>query len=440
MDDLRPEDLDPALAAELSDKITARPLHVALLSYRSDPKVGGQGIWVDYVARALARRGHHVDIISGPPYPHIFDEDRPSGGTIAQTHLPSLDLYAQPHNGHFSLRPKHLLSGTDTYEYFGHLSGKFVEPFTFMQRAAKLLTGKRKGRYDVVFDNQTLGKGLIAIAKSGTPVVGAIHHPITQDLKLSLESEPKWRRRWLIRRWYTFLGMQKRVARSLENIVVVSSSTKQDVARDFGVAPDRMTVIPLGIDQEIFRPRAHVVRNPNRLISAASADVPLKGQRYLIEAYAKLLETRPDLELTVIGKPREGPTKEIARKLGISERINYIHGLTHEEMGEAYCSAAIAVTPSLYEGFGFPAAEAMACGTPVVVTNGGALPEVVGDAGLIVEKADAGALADAIGALLDDPERQAELGEKGRLRAEELYHWDNVAARYEEVFLRAIDG
>ena len=435
MDDLREEDF----AHIAPPATTTKPLRIALLSYRSNPRVGGQGIFVDYAARALARRGHKVDVISGPPYPHILQDTYPDGAGVDVKFVPSLDLYAQPHNGHFALRPRHLKSATDTYEYFGHLSGKFVEPYTFMRRAAKLLTTNKLGPYDVVFDNQTLANGLLDIERAGIPVVGAIHHPITQDLKLSVESERRLRHRILIRRWYTFLKMQKRVARELQDIVVVSTSTRDDITRDFGVDPERVTVIPLGIDQDIFKPRPHVPKDPNQLISAASADVPLKGQKFLVEAYAKLLKTRPELKLTVIGKPREGPTKELAQQLGVADKIKYIHGLTHEEMGEAYCSAGIAITPSLYEGFGFPAAEAMASATPVVVTDGGALPEVVGDAGVIVPRGNADALAEAIGTLLDDDARRADLGEKGRQRAAEMYHWDRVAERYESVFLSAIE-
>lgn len=433
MDDLRTEDFVSADTGPTGET----PLRIALLSYRSDPKVGGQGIYVDYAARALARRGHQVDVISGPPYPMFLPDTFPPTGRINLIKLPSLDLYAQPHNGHFALRPRHLKSWTDIYEYLSHLSGKFIEPLTFMRRAAKYLRA-RPGQYDVVFDNQTLAYGLLDIAKAGIPTVGAIHHPITQDLKLSLESADGWRARWLIRRWYTFLKMQKQVARRLDDIIVVSSSTSDDIVRDFGVDPDNISVIPLGIDQDVFRPRRSVHRNPNLLISAASADVPLKGQRYLVEAYAKLLETRPELELTVIGRPRKGPTTAIAERLGIRDRIRYIHDLTHDEMAEAYCSAAIAVTPSLYEGFGFPAAEAMASGTPVIVTDGGALPEVVGEAGVIVPKGDAVALANAISDLLDDPARQAELSQAGITRAADLYHWDRVAKSYEHVFRQAI--
>ena len=157
-----------------------------------------------------------MDVISGPPYPHILQDTYPDGAGVDVNFVPSLDLYAQPHNGHFALRPRHLKSATDTYEYFGHLSGKFVEPYTFMRRAAKLLTTNKLGPYDVVFDNQTLANGLLDIERAGIPVVGAIHHPITQDLKLSVESERRLRHRILIRRWYTFLKMQKRVARQLQ--------------------------------------------------------------------------------------------------------------------------------------------------------------------------------------------------------------------------------
>ena len=433
MDDLRTEDFVPA-PSPVQDN---QSLRIALLSYRSDPKVGGQGIFVDYAARGLARRGHQVDVISGPPYPAVQSETYAGRGAVKLIELPSLDLYAQPHNGHFALRPRHLKSWTDTYEYLSHLSGKFIEPLTFMRRAARYLCAC-PGRYDVVFDNQTLAYGLLDIEKAGLPTVGAIHHPITQDLKLSLESADGWRARWLIRRWYTFLSMQKKVARQLSDIIVVSSSTRDDIVRDFGVRPDRISVIPLGIDQDVFHPRPEVKRNPNLLISAASADVPLKGQRFLIEAYAELLKTRPALELTVIGRPRKGPTMEIAKRLGVSDRIRYIHDLTHEEMAQAYCSAAIGITPSLYEGFGFPAAEAMASGTPIIVTDGGALPEVVGDAGVIVPRGDWQALAQAIGDLLDDPKQQAELSAAGISRARDLYHWDRVAERYETIFRKAI--
>jgi glycosyltransferase involved in cell wall biosynthesis len=410
---------------------TTRPLRIAFLSYRSDPKVGGQGVYLSAAAEALARRGHQVEVISGPPYPEL-----PAGVSLVK--LPSLDLYAQPHNGHRALRWRHLLSWTDTAEFFGHLSGKFMEPWSFGRRAARYLA-THGAAYDVVLDNQTLCYGLLDIQAAGLPVVEVIHHPIRRDLELALASEPDKGKRWLMRRWYDFLTMQEAVAPRLKDILVVSESSRRDVAECLKAPLEAMTVAPLGIDLDVFRPLPGVTRAPARLLTTASADVPLKGLKFLIEAYARLLETRPALELVVIGKLREGPTAALIERLGVKDRVRFISDLTRQAVVEAYAGATICVTPSLYEGFGLPAAEAMACGAPVVVTDGGALPEVVGPGGVVVPKGDAGALAGAIGALLDDPGRRADLAAAGLAWARERFRWERTAAVYEEVLWRAVD-
>lgn len=419
-------------AAEQADRpMTDRPLRIAFLSYRSDPKVGGQGVYLAQAAGALARRGHQVEVISGPPYP-----DLPAG--ISLVKLPSLDLYAQPHNGHRALRWRHLTSWTDTAEFFGHLSGKFMEPWSFARRAARYMAAN-KGRYDVVLDNQTIGYGLLDIVRLGLPLVEVIHHPIRRDLELALASEPDKGKRWLMRRWYDFLKMQEAVAPRLTDVLVVSESSRRDVAECLKTPLQAMTVVPLGIDLGDFRPLPHVARRRNRLLTTASADVPLKGLKYLIEAYAQLLRDRPDLELVVIGKLREGPTARLVEDLGLAGKVRFISDLTRQEVVEAYAEATLCVTPSLYEGFGLPAAEAMACGAPVVVTDGGALPEVVGPGGVVVPRGDASALATAIAALLDDPARRARLGLAGMAWAHERYRWERTAEAYEAVLHRAVD-
>ncbi len=408
----------------------AAPLRIAFLSYRSDPRVGGQGVFLAQAAQALTARGHTVDVISGPPYPELSDG-------VCLIRLPSLDLYAQPHNGHRALRWRHLKSWTDTVEFFGHLSGAFMEPWSFGRRAAKYL--KVNGhRYDVVLDNQSLCSGLLDIQANGLPVVGVIHHPVRRDLELALAAEPQWGMRWLKRRWYGFLKMQDRVAPQLRDVIVVSEASGRDVAACQAVSADAMNVIPLGIDQSVFRPQPGIRRSPNRLLTTASADVPLKGLRYLVEAFAELRKTRPDLELRVIGKLREGPTEDLIEALGIARHITFVSDLTRQEVVEAYAQATICVTPSLYEGFGLPAAEAMCCGAPVVVTDGGALPEVVGEAGVVVRKADAGALASAIGQLLDDPARREAMSAAGLRRAAETFNWERAAEAYEVVLRRAV--
>ncbi|HEY2051024.1 MAG TPA: glycosyltransferase family 4 protein [Caulobacteraceae bacterium] len=408
---------------------TATPLRIAFLSYRSDPRVGGQGVFVSRVAQALADRGHAVDIVSGPPYPEV-----PRGVGLAP--IPSLDLYAQPHHGHRALRWRHLLSWSDTVEYFGHLAGAFMEPYTFGRRASAWLR-HHGANYDVVLDNQSLSSGLLSIERAGLPVVGVIHHPVRRDLEFALEAEPRWGMRRLLRQWYSFLRMQERVAPRLRRVIVVSEASRRDVSRYLKVDPARAAAIPLGVDREIFRPTPFETRRPARLVTTASADTPLKGLRYLLQAFAPLAVERPLLELVVVGRLREGPTTELLDSLRLRERVQFRHDLPAEAMGELFGEATICVTPSLYEGFGLPAAEAMSTGAPVVVTDGGALPEVVGEAGVVVPAGDAEALRFAIAGLLDDPSRRRRLGAAAAARAEARFSWARVAEQYEEILLDA---
>lgn len=420
-------DQSPARRAARSDG----PLRIAFLSYRSDPKVGGQGVYLAQATAALAARGHRVDVLSGPPYPELAPG-------VRLVKIPSLDLYAQPHNGHRALRPRHLLSFADTAEYFGHLSGKFMEPYTFGRRAARHLR-RRLDDYDVVVDNQSLCYGLLDIQAAGLPVVGVIHHPIRRDVELALAAAPDWKARWLVRRWYGFLPMQERVAPRLSSVIVVSETAGRDISECLRVDPERINAVPLGVDQNVFRPQPDLRRRERRLLTTASADVPLKGLGVLIEAYGRLLADYPDLELVVIGKLKpEGSTAKLLESLGLTDRVNFISGLSNEEMAEQYARATICVTPSLYEGFGLPAAEAMSCAAPVVVTDGGALPEVVGEAGVVVRRGDPDALAAAVAQLLDDPAKRSALSEAGRRRAREVFSWERAGAAYEQILREAV--
>ncbi|MFN3214529.1 MAG: glycosyltransferase family 4 protein [Henriciella sp.] len=406
-------------------------LRICLLSYRSDPKVGGQGVYVDYLSSALAKAGAQVDVVSGPPYPTLSAD-------VNLVKLPSLDLFSKPHHGHYELRPRHLLSPTDTYEYVGHLSGKFVEPFTFGQRAYQYLK-RHRGKYDIVLDNQTLAHGIGRIHhRLDLPLTTMIHHPITRDLKLAVEAAPDWKHRWLARRWYSFVKMQIKVARKLPAITCPSEHAKADIVSEFGVAPERIHPISLGVDQQTFCPNPKTAIATDKIITTASADTPLKGLHILVEAYHKLLDTHPELKLTVIGKLRKGLARNAILKFGLKDRIEFKSDLTREELADEFRSATVAVTPSLYEGFGLPAAEAMSCGTPVVVTDGGALPEVAGKAGIVVPKGDPVALADAIDALISNPERRAETAQACLKHAQAQFNWDNIAPKYLDFFHTAM--
>lgn len=409
--------------------LPARALRIALLGYRSKPTGGGQGVYLRYLSRALAEAGHEVDVISGPPYPELDPG-------VRLIRIPSLDLFE---NGLLSLRPRHLGSMSNLLEWLSKLTGGFAEPYTFGRRVVKYL--RRHGhRYDLVHDNQSLSFGMLELQAMGLPLVTTIHHPITSDFRIALAAAPRWYDRLLVRRWYSFLRMQRTVARQLRHVVTVSDCSRQDIARDFGLQPAGIELVPNGIDTEVFRPRPEVPRNPHRLMSIASADSPLKGLRYLLEAFASLLRRQPALELILVSRPEPGGTTEqLIRQLGIGPRLRIVNGISTGEMVRLYAEASIAVVPSLYEGFGLPAGEAMACGVPVVSTDGGALTEVVGDAGVIVPAGDAVALEQAIASLLADSARQRELGERARQRILERFCWTVCARDMEALYRRVID-
>lgn len=415
---------DPAPASEVQ-----RPLKIALLGYRSQPHGGGQGIYMRYLSKALTDAGHSVDVISGPPYPDLDPR-------VRLIELPSLDLFV---NGLRSLRPHHLASMSNVIEWLSQLTGGFAEPYTFGRRAAKYLR-QHGHEYDLVHDNQSLSWGMLAIQNMGIPLVTTVHHPITSDLRIALNAARGWRERLLIRRWHSFLTMQKKVIKQLRNIVTVSDCSRQDIARDFGLQPAGISLVHNGICIEDFRPMPEIERNPLRLMATCSADQPLKGLRYLLHAYARLLGKYPDLELLLVSKPNPGgKTEKLVKRLGIVDKVRFVNGISTEQMARYYAEAAIAIVPSVYEGFGLPAGEAMACGVPVVSTDGGALPEVVGDAGVIVPVKNVDALVEAIDSLLQDEPRRAQLGLLARKRIEENFCWQ-VCARQMTGYYREVLG
>jgi len=404
-------------------------MRIALLSYRSKPHCGGQGVYVRHLSRELVALGHTVEVFSGQPYPDL-DEG------VRLTKVPSLDLYREPDPFRLpTLREFREL--IDVGEFLTMCVGGFPEPRTFSRRVARLLA-QRVDDFDVVHDNQSLGRGLLDIERAGLPVVATIHHPITFDRRIELAQATTRRRRWAIRRWYGFVTMQAQVARRMPLVITPSEASRRDVVGDFGVDPARTRVILLGVD-EGFRPPARP-RVPGRILAMASADAPMKGIATLLEAFAKLRVERPGLELVLVTRPVPGGrTERIVDDLGIADAVRFRHGLPDDELVELMGSAEVACVPSLYEGFSLPTAELMACATPLVVSRAGAIPEVVGPEGEcadLVEPGDVGQLEQAVAALLDDPERRARMGEAGRRRVGEHFSWRAVAeavvATYEE--------
>jgi glycosyltransferase involved in cell wall biosynthesis len=406
-------------------------LRIALLGYRSNPFSGGQGVYLKYLSRALRTSGHQVDVISGEPYPQLDPG-------IKLIKLPGLNLFAAD-NHLTALRPKHLLSWTDTFEWLSMATGGFPEPYTYGRRVAAYLRQNRD-RYDLVHDNQCLSWGTASIQQQ-LPLLTTIHHPITWDRQIALAHAEDWKHQLLIRRWHHFLTMQGKVARRLEHIVTVSERSRQDICRAFAIDPNRIHVIYNGIDTEVFYPEPSIARNPWQLITTASADQPLKGTQHLIPAFAQLCQRHPRLTLVFIGKPKPGgPTEQLIDAHGVAEKIRFVHGISDDEIRHLYASSAIAVVPSEYEGFGFPAGEAMACGLPVVSTDGGALPEVVGEAASVVPVGNPSALAGAIEELLNNPALRENLARAGAKRIRTHFTWQQAAQQMGELYQQIING
>jgi glycosyltransferase involved in cell wall biosynthesis len=384
-----------------------------------------------YLSKALVDAGHQVDVISGEPYPQLDDG-------VKLIKLPGLNLF-ESDNHVTALKPRHLLSYTDFFEWLSMLTGGFPEPYTFGRRLVQYFR-KEKPDYDIVHDNQSLCYGVLKLQDDGIPIITTIHHPITSDLEIALGSEKSWKLRLLIRRWHSFLRMQKKVVPRLNNLVTVSKASQADIAKAFGISRSKLKVVHNGIDTNIFKPIPEIKTNPYRIMVTASADAPLKGLSYLLKSFSTLVEKHPQLELTILGKLNEdGDTIKLIDELGINKQLRFVSGITTEQIVELYAEAAIVVVPSIYEGFGLPAGEAMACGKPVISTDGGALPEVVGDSGILVPTRDSSAITAAIEDLLLNPEQQLKLGENARSRILELFSWKVAAEELISMYTSILD-
>lgn len=407
-------------------------MRICLLSYRSYRYSGGQGIYLRYLSRSLRDLGHEVDVISGPPYPELDDG-------VKLIRLPSLDLYSMSSVKRLFINPVKLNTFPSLVEWLGTISGYFSEPLAFGMRAYNLLRNNQIARYDIVHDNQTLAYGVLKIQELGFPVAETIHHPITVDRELAIKSATSLKDKLGLRRWYSFINMQVEVARQLSHIITVSQIASRHIATAFGISEHKLRVVYNGIDTEIFSPSPKVNRLGNRLLTIRSGNTPVKGLTYLLEALA-LLRQKHNLELIVVGKGADTDmTRKLIGNLGIGDYVKFIAEIDTSELVNQYRSASIVVAPSTYEGFGLPVAEAMACGSPVVTTTAGALPEVVGDAGILVPPADVKALVEAISALMDNPAKRRQLSEIGRRRIVQTFNWRNTAKRTVAVYKEAIE-
>jgi MMP alpha-(1->4)-mannosyltransferase len=414
--------------------MSGQALRVAYLVYRGNPHCGGQGVYTRELAKELTELGHEITVLSGPPYPDLVHPEQ-------LLEVPGLDLY-RASNPFRVPWPHEIRTAIDLGELAIMGAAGYPEPWGFSMRARRLLRGRRAD-FDLVHDNQCLGTGLLGMLRDGWPVLATLHHPITVDRDLDLAHAGNPWRRLNLRRWYGFLGMQMEVARQIPRILTVSESSRGDIVEQMGVPAERLHVVPVGMNPEVFGPRPAVTRVRGRLMTTASADMPLKGLAPLLEALAKVRTEREDAHLVVIGKPK--PKSRIPRlidRLGLGDAVEFVKGVSTERIVELYAEAEVACVPSLYEGFSLPAVEAMACGVPVVGTNGGAVAEVIGsdgETGLIVPAGDVDVLAQALLRALGDAGLRARLGAAGRRRALDNFTWRRTAEATAEHYHALLD-
>ncbi|MGB5926000.1 MAG: glycosyltransferase family 4 protein [Dehalococcoidia bacterium] len=411
-------------------------MRICLLTYRGNPYSGGQGIYVYYLSREFQRMGHEVEVIASAPLPEV------SEGVVLHQ-LRSSSIY-HPGSSFRKNLPK-VRNLVDLYELCASRLGIFAEPWAFSFRAyAKLKELCKQRRFDIIHDNQGLGYGLLLMKRLKIPVIATIHHPLPIDRQADLEQADGLRDRWRIKKFYSFIRMQAFVARRLDRIITVSQSSAEDTRLLFKVPADKLRVVYNGIDTEIYSMNEETSRNRDGLIMVANTDDRKKGVFYLLQALRLLRED--GMKLTIVDDAERHSSyvedvgslplygSKLVRRLNLDGMVHFTGRLTREELAQHYAAAKIAVVPSLYEGFGLPAAEAMACGTPVIATTGGALPEVVGDAGMLVPPANADALTAAIKQLLNDRQAQQRMSEAGRKRVKEKFNWEQAAGKTIEIY------
>jgi glycosyltransferase involved in cell wall biosynthesis len=404
-----------------------RPLRICFVAYRGNMECGGQGVYLWFLARELARQGHSVEVFVGPPYPD------PMPWAEAVHRIPNREMWAKWFTRDYAgmlgeKRATDVLLPLNLYELAASRIGFLPEPFAFSCRAFRALAQRLRdgARWDIVHDVQCLGYGLLGLRALGLPTVTTVHHPLTVDRRASFGRDETLTDAIGSAQFYP-IGMQSFVARRLDRVLTSSETSARQIVDDFGVKPQNVVNVWNGLDTDYFCPDPAVKKSEAELVCVGRASDPNKGIRTLVESLALL---PPGVKLTLIDN--DHPENEIfkwAANAGVTERLDVVGRVPRDELLHLYRRATLVVVPSRFEGFGLPAAEAMACGTPVVACASGALPEVMrlGGGGVLVPRDDRHALAEGIRELLADPERRATLGTRARSRVVEAFSWKEVA-------------
>ncbi|MGQ9842780.1 MAG: glycosyltransferase family 4 protein [Spirochaetota bacterium] len=408
-------------------------MKICLLSYRGNPYCGGQGIYLMYVARELAKLGHDVHAIVGPPYP--FPIENVTYHYIDNHNYFNIKDFVKPYRPFATLQPLNF------YEFIASKFGIFPEIESFSIRAyCKLRELLKTHNFDIIHDNQCLGYGFLLIKQFGIPFVSTIHHPLTIDRSTWFEYPSSFFLKTK-RILYYPLMMQKYVANKMDMIITVSHDSAKEIYNAFGVPLEKQRVVYNGMDSSIFYP-IKTKKRPNSLIFVGNVEDRKKGVIYMLKA---LTLTKHKVHLTIVdgGAPNRNYVPKWIDKFNLNDRITFTGKIPLDKLVQLYAQTQIALCPSLYEGFGFPAAEAMACKLPVIAATGGALPEVVGQhmkTGILVPPRDPYALAEAIDYLIEHPQLRERIGKAARDRVLKTFTWENAAKQMVTVYQEAIDA
>jgi len=411
-------------------------MKICLMSYRGNPYCGGQGIYLMYLARELVRLGHEVHAIVGPPYP--FPIEGVTYHFVSNHNYFNVKDFVKPDKPFATFKPLNF------YEYVASRFGIFPEIETFSIRAyEKLKELSRTHTFDIIHDNQCLGYGFLLIKKLGIPFISTIHHPLSIDRTTWFEYPSSFYLKMKRVLYYPLL-MQRFVSKRMDLIVTVSHDSAREITKAFGVPLSKQRVVYNGMDSDIFYPMngKYHKKEKNSLIFVGNVEDRKKGVMYLLKA---LTLTRNDVKLTIVdgGAPNRNFVPRWIDKFGLNDKITFTGKITMDRLISLYSKTQIALSPSLYEGFGFPAAEAMACELPVIAATGGALPEVIGEhmkTGYLVPPRDPQALADAIDFLIENPKLREKMGKEARKRVLHTFTWENAGREMEAVYREAIDA
>ena len=401
-------------------------MRICLLCNRGNMYCGGQGVYLYYLSRELHRLGHEVHTIVGPPYPQVAEG-------VMEHRVENLNLFEFGFPKH---DPFKIFTPLNLYEVAVTRVGKFPEMFTFSFRSFNTLRQlARKYKFDIIHDNQTLGYGNILMKSLGIPVVATIHHPLPIDKKTDLPYIHGIQSRLRRILFYPFF-MQHMAAAAMDRVITVSEDAAGEIHNSFKVPHKKMRVVYNGIDTEMFRPRDEIQKERGRIIVVSNSSDRKKGVLYLLRAMRDLRKEM-DVKLTIVdrGLPDNEYTPAIVERCGLNGSVEFTGRITTEDLAKRYCMAEVAVVPSLYEGFGFPAAEAMSCGLPVVSTTAGALTEVVDEkSGILVPPGDHRAIAEAVKLLMNDEALRQRMGAAGRARVERLFSWEDATKKILDVY------